>query len=198
MKIQPNNALSAARSAQVAATLEGRIRATKTPVQSFGSVQKATGARGLSSKAPSSISYTLTNGTAGALTYVMGDPKGLVAAAFGVTWTQPSAARGTTVAAIQGSFDSNPVAVRAMNITVSAISQWSNLFRYAYGDVNGMLSAYPLNFDEYTRNTQYVPTELTLDFGDDPFVMDLNNCFTMAISAGQSATFTLMLGEVLR
>lgn len=198
MRIESTNAMSAARQAQVAQTLEGRIRATRTPIQSFGSVVKATGARGLASKAPSSISYTLTNGTGGLLTYVMGDPKGLVAAAFGVTWTQPSASRGTTVAAVQGSYDSNPVSVRGMNITVSAQSQWSNLFRYNYGDVNGMLGGYPINFDEYTRPTNYISTELVLDFGDDPFVLDLNNCFTMAISGGQSATVTLMLGDVLR
>lgn len=182
----------------VAADLRGRVVRNTTRQTSFGAVATAAGAPIGQSRAPSSITYTLTNGGGVPLTYVIGDPKFVVAGAFGVVWTQPSAVQGQVVAAVQQSYDSNPVSVKGWNLKATDVAVLAGAFRYLYGDVNGASSAFPINIADYLRNNAQDPTRATLDFSDSPFLLDMNNCFTVVVPAAQALSFTLTLGESLR
>lgn len=183
---------------RVASELRGRVVRNTTRQTSFGAVATAAGAPIGQSRAPSSITYTLTNAGGVPLTYVIGDPKFVVAGAFGVVWTQPSAVQGQVVAAVQESFDSNSVSVKGWNLKATDVTVLAQAFRYLYGDVNGATSGTPINIQDYVRNNAFDPTRVTLDFSDSPYVLDMNHCFTVVVPAAQALSFTLTLGDSLR
>ena len=178
-----------ARESKAAQDVSTVVRVNRVPISTNAAVARMPGPSGNSSPL-SAITYIMTNGTGGTLTYVMGDPTGLIAGAFGAAWTQPSSVKNGAVAAIQTSFASSPIAIKGLNYVVSDATQYSNALMYRTADRDGRLSGQPINIDAVLRNTQYIATRQTIDF-EEPYGMHEFGCFTLAVAAGVTVTMTL-------
>lgn len=182
--------------ARAVQAVQREIRVNRTPINSFGAVATMTGRRSMNSPV-NYITYTLTNASGGPLTYVIGDPFGLVAGAFGATWTQPTSVRGGSVAAVQDSFSTQPVAITGFNYVVNNAAQFTELVRYVGASQDGRIYGEPINIDATLRNNQYVATRQTVQFEQD-YALDTDHAFTFAVPDTFSATITLYVGANLR
>lgn len=182
--------------ARVVRELQGRVRLNRTNITSYGSVGEAQGYNDSFNQPITSISFVLTNSSGGKLTYMIGDPKLLIAGATGTTFTQPTSVRGSAVAAVQESFSSTPVAVAGLNYIVSNPSQYGETLRYWRADRDGRVFGKPINIDEFLRNNQEVATRQTLRF-DQPYILDTYGGFALDVDDGVSVTMVLLLGANL-
>ncbi len=176
--------------------LERQIQVNPNKPTAFGSVANARGYTSNARRAPSSFTAVLTNGTGGALEYVIGDPVGAVAGRFGRTFTQPTSVTGTTVAAFQAMFQTMPLLISGFNyFATSGAVQFPQLFRYYSADITSGFDM-DVSTPEYQRNTAQNPNLLTLDFGEG-FEVDTNTCFGITVAAGQSVTIVGFIGAAM-
>lgn len=198
MKQQTKRSPSGTRTVQqatLAQNLAQMPRIRKVPVNSFGAAPASNGYSSSRTAMPQAFTYVLDNsGGAGVLRYVMGDPNGAVAAALGATYTQPTSAFGTTVAALQASFISRRVAIVAINYAAtSGPTQFGSTFQYVQADVDGQFGGQPINLNQFIRNDANNPNLQTLQFDSAYDLYDLS-AFALDVEAGQIATITLMVG----
>lgn len=169
------------------------VQVSTNPITSFGSVSEARGYSSNSRRMPTSFTVTMTNATAGALEYVVGDPDGMVAGKTGRTFTQPTAAQSITVAALQNSFRSAAVLIKGINYnTTDGTVQFPQAFRFADADYD-RVSEIDIFSVEAERNTAQNPNLLTLSFKE-PFELDWNSAFLLTVAPGESATLTFFIG----
>lgn len=178
--------------ARVVDTLKPVIRVNRTQITSQGAVANMAGPAG--NNAPlTSITYTMTNTSGGPLTYVLGDPQGLVAGAANAVWTQPTGVRSGSVAGVQGSYSSCPVSVMGINYIVSNALQFDNAFMYHSADRDGRYSRQPIDITAQLRNNQYIATRQTLRFDADYLLDDLH-AFTVLVPDTYQVTISLLTG----
>jgi|GEM_PF-2974531 len=168
------------------------IRVNKVPISANGALAKAPGPAG--NNAPLSyITYTIANGAA-ALTYVIGDPTGMVQGAFNpaIAWSQPTAVTGGAVAAVQASFMSAPVSIKGINYIVTTAPQYAQTLRYCGADRDGRINGQPVQIMPYLRNNQFITTRQTIMF-DEPYGFDEFHAFTLDVLANETVTISLLL-----
>lgn len=105
------------------------VRVNQVPISNGGAIANMPGPQGTNSPL-SSITFNLVNATAGALTYVVGDPWGLVEGAVNpaVPWQKAtSLGSGGSVAGVTSTFASSPVSVNGINYIVSNAVQFDNV-----------------------------------------------------------------------
>jgi hypothetical protein len=169
------------------------VQVSTTPISSFGSVADMRGFSSNSRRMPSSLIFTITNGTAGVLTYVIGDPDGMVAGKLGRTFTQPTSAQGITVAAAQNSLRSAALLITGMNYsTNNGATQFSRTFQFVDADYD-RANVIDIRPTEAERNTAQNPNLLTLNFKE-PFELDWNSAFLIDVPNGGTVTLTLFIG----
>jgi len=169
------------------------VQVATTPISSFGSVADSRGYSSNNRRMPSSFTMTMTNATAGALEYVVGDPDGMVAGKTGRTFTQPTSAQSNTVAAIQNSLRSAALLIKGINYnTTDGAVQFPQSFRFADGDYD-RVSEIDIFSNEAERNTAQNPNLLTISFKE-PFELDWNSAFLITVAPGESATVTFFIG----
>lgn len=199
MNITTRTASRSTEEARVMQAVAGRVKVNRLDINSYGSVGDAPGFSTNVDAPMTSISYTAeipTGSGKGSLTFVFGDPKGLVQSAIAVSWAQPTKVKGSTVAAVQESYSSTPVAVKGLNLIVNDEDVFSNSIRYWRADRDGRLLSRPIDIDEYLRNNQDITTRQTLRF-QTPYVLDSFGAFTLDLEEGQSCKFVLLLGANL-
>lgn len=181
-----------ARNANAVSTV---IRVNNQPISNNGAISNLPGPSGITAPL-SSITFNLVNATAGALTYVIGDPTGMVegAAAPAVPWTKPtSMGSGGSVAGIVSSFQASPISINGLNYIVSNALQYDELPQYHFADRDNRYGRQPINLTAELRNSQFIATRQTLRFAQ-PYGMDEFHCFTLRVMANTTVSLTLLIG----
>jgi|688.fasta_scaffold225641_3 hypothetical protein len=169
------------------------VQVSTTPITSFGSVADLRGYSSNSRRMPSSLIVTMTNATVGTLTYVLGDPDGMVAGKLNRTFTQPTSAQGISVAAVQNSLRSASLLINGMNYsTNNGPVQFAQTFQFVDADYDraNIIDIQPTQAE---RNTAQNPNLLTLSFKE-PYELDWNSAFLINVPAGGTVTLTLFIG----
>lgn len=165
----------------------------QTGITAFGSVQQAAGFNPNVNRLPSSFTALITNATGGTLTYVVGDPAGMVAAQTGIAFTALTGVGSGTVASLNQSFGFAPVLVMGVNYSAtSGATQFPLQFRFISADFNGQFDAQPIILNEAIRNTAQNANLLTVQFPT-PYRLDWNGCFALTVATGQSVQATFFV-----
>lgn len=175
--------------------LQPSIRVRTTPVSSFGTTAESRGFSAQANTMPEAFTVSLVNGTGGALVFVIGDPEGIVEGVTqpAVAYSQPTAATGITVAALQRSFGTMPVMIGGFNYSsTSGAAQFGQLFRFATADVDGQSNIKPINMSQFSRNNANNANLLTPVFSS-PFQLDNNAAFLVTVAAGQTVSLTAFI-----
>lgn len=192
MKAAPAQTIQAARAVN---KLDPTVKVRNTGITNFGAVARSSG-QGPTTGMPTSLSLVLDN-SAGAVAklYKIGDPDGWILGNVGLgAAVQPDRSSGITGLAFANVVSQAPVTVQAINYrSTSGAVQFSELFKYVTGDVDGSATMKPVNMAEYQRNTADDPNLLTLEF-DNQFTLDWNRAFVISAGIGQLVTVTLMFG----
>lgn len=191
MKIVNQQQRRAVANARAVNLLARRVRVNEVPISAKGVVAVMGGPSGINAPI-TSITYIISNTSGAAATYAIGDPNGLVAAAHGATWAQPSGAKNSSVAAVQASFGTHPVLVKGLNYIVSNALQYDEPLTYRYGDQNGRYAGDPIDITPQLRNDQYISTRQTFSF-EKPYVLDETHCFTLRVPDTYQVTLSLIL-----
>lgn len=176
----------------------GRLTAppkvVNAPMGNFGAFQPTPGFSPTVGNAPKSITFNMVNGGATTLTYTIGDPQGIVAAAYGLTVTAITTTDGPSVASVQASFIAGPVTVRGILYSVtSGATQFGQSFTYRQADVDNSSSAQPIQWTSAQRPTNFNANQLIYDMSQSPYRLDWNSAFVVLVAAGQTASVTLMI-----
>ncbi len=190
--IVTNSQRQAVDRARATQMLNRRVRINETPISTTGAVSTMSGPKGINAPV-SSITYTIANASGNPLTYVIGDPNGLVAGTHGATWTQPTGVKFGAVAAIQAGYSVVPVAVKGINYIVSNAAQYDEPLLYRYGGQDGRYGGQPIDITPQLRNDQMISTRQTFKF-DTPYLLDEEHCFTVNVPDGVQITLALILG----
>lgn len=135
-----------------------------------------------------SFNVTMTNASAVAKTYIIGDPNDLIADEVSGTLNDPTSAS-VNVQAMKRTFANAPVAVLGWNYQVQQSAQQFGQNCYFYGaDINGQLFRKPVPVSQGKRNNQFDPLLLTLQF-QMPFVFTWNTAIVITVMAGESVYF---------
>lgn len=196
MNITTRTASRSTEEARVMQAVAGRVKVNRLDINSYGSVGDAQGFSGNVDAPMSSISFSANNSKGSAGRYIFGDPKGLIAGALQANFEQPSSVRGSSVAAVQESFSSTPVAVKGLNLLVNDEKVFRNSLMYWRADRDGRIYGKPIAIEEFLRNNQDIATRQTLRF-QTPYVLDSFGAFTLDLEDGQSCAFVLLLGANL-
>jgi hypothetical protein len=151
----------------------------------FGSVSSVGASDG------SFFTVTLTPGT-GAKEYIIGDPYGLIAAAVGKTFTEPTGASGTTPAALKASTQQG-IALKGVHyqVTVSK-NQFSNPLRMIMGNYDGSFASVPINVVGTTRPDWQNDKLVVIEFKNN-ITLDSRNALTLTVTAGESVDLTFFV-----
>ncbi len=172
------------------------VRLNQVPITNGGAIANMAGPQG--TNAPlTSITFNLVNATAGALTYVIGDPFGMVegAANPGVPWSKAtSLGSGGSVAAITHSFATSPISVNGINYIVSDATQFDNIPMWHSAGQDNRYFRQPINLTAELRNTQFIATRQTLRFVAEPLAFNEYTALTVAVKANTTASITLLVG----
>lgn len=170
------------------------VQVSTTGITSFGSVAETRGYSSNSRRMPSSIILVMDN-SAGLTprTYVVGDPDGMVTGKTGATYTQPTRAQGTSVAAIQNSLRSASLLIKGVNYScTNGPVQFAENFQFADADYD-KLQITDIFPTEAERNTAQNPNLLTLSFKE-PYELDWNSAFLITAAPGELVTLTFFIG----
>lgn len=172
------------------------VRVNKVPITNGGAIANMPGPQGANAPV-SSITFNLVNATAGALTYVIGDPFGMVegAANPAVPWTKAtSMGSGGSVFGITNSFATSPISVNGINYIVSNAVQFDNVPMWNLAGQDNRYMRQPINLTAELRNTQYIATRQTLRFVEEPLAFNEYTALTLAVNANTTVSITLLLG----
>lgn len=172
------------------------VRVNQVPISNGGAIANMPGPQGTNSPL-SSITFNLVNATAGALTYVVGDPWGLVEGAVNpaVPWQKAtSLGSGGSVAGVTSTFASSPVSVNGINYIVSNAVQFDNVPMWHAAGPDNRYYRQPINLTAELRNTQFIATRQTLRFVAEPLGFNEFTALTVVVYANTTASITLLVG----
>jgi hypothetical protein len=93
------------------------------------------------------IGFTMANGTASTVTYVIGDADGAVASQLSKTAVNPTASDAFSPAIFKSRFATRPVQVQGLNLqTSSDAAEFSQRFEYGWVENDGTATSKPLRF----------------------------------------------------
>ena len=126
------------------------------------------------------------------VTYVIGDPDGIIEAASDQTWEEPTRSGTSTVAAIKAQFNS-PFFIVGINYEVTSAAQFAQKMKLVGGNTSGTFVSKPINVSGAQRNTQYNDKLLTIKFPGG-LRFDRFSAMTIKVLPGQSVILTFFVG----
>lgn len=166
------------------------VEVSETEIQSFGSVSQVTGGSG----SLSYFSLQLTNSSSNRLTYIIGDPNGIVESAFApaVAYSQPIS-NTISYAAILASLVSGALNITGINYSVTtSANQFNNPFQFVSADIDGSSHSQPVGVALAKRNNQFNANLLTLKFRR--CILDDLHALRLQVDPGESVGLDFFVG----
>jgi hypothetical protein len=139
------------------------------------------------------VTITIANAATGVRTYAIGDPDGIIEAAFGVTWEKTMTVAGSTAAAFRASTRDGVAFVSLQYRVTASAAQFSNSFRKVSGNTDGSVQAIPLPVQATARPDFFTDKLLVFDFPD-PIVLDSRNALTLVVNASETVNLVFAVG----
>lgn len=186
MKVTAPARRATANEYQAAKEVSPQVSTPDSEITRYGSVSSV----GMSDG--SFVSITLTPGTT-AKEYVIGDAFGLIEAAMGKNYDEPTSIAGSTPAAFKAATQQG-IAIKGVHYQVTTSkNQFSNPLRVTSGNYDGSLRSVPVNVVGTTRPDWQNDKLVVIEFKQN-IILDSRNALTLTVNGGESVNLTLYIG----
>lgn len=180
------------RNADIVRNVGNKVVTFPTPGEGFNGISRLS--QGTMDGVANYVNLTLENAGGAAVTYIIGDPDGIVAAAGGLTVVPPDS--GSITPSVFNASCRRGYAIERINyeVTTSPV-QFQQAFNVVRGDVNGGFNRDPYNIAGANRPTNFNPNLLVLELGG-RVILDQTHALVLTVRPGETVALSIEFAAV--